>query len=466
MRARASYSVPDPRRRSTALLSPNTMSLKPAEIAARALLAGPFTASCVAEALAQVRANGGQTRGVMKLAEALVSRFGEGKRVPRSRVEGFLAARADFRRWFREVVPAEEPPAEMHPVPGAPAGWPVPEICTLSALARWLGLDVEELHWLRAPWRGDHEKPAHHYRCRWIPRKGRMPRLIEAPLPRLKILQQRILRGILDVIPPHPAAHGFRRGRGIVSFAAPHTGQRCVLRMDIHHFFPSVRRARVLRVFLTAGYPESVAAALADLCTTVTPASVRYALPTDPGCMEEIIALRRTLQRRHLPQGAPTSPSLANLCAWSLDCRLAGLAAKFGATYTRYADDLLFSGDDSFRRDARRCAVHTAAVLLEEGFTAAHRKTRLMSSASSQRAAGLVLNAHPAIPRRERDTLRAILTNCVRHGPASQNRNSHPDFCAHLQGRIAQAAHVHPASAARLKRLFEGIEWNQEPSRK
>jgi hypothetical protein len=101
-----------------------------------------------------------------------------------------------------------------------------------------------------------------------------------------------------------------------------------------------------------------------------------------------------------------------------------------------------------------------AAILIEEGFSAAHRKTRIMPGAVSQRAAGLVLNHSPALPRSGRDTLKAILTNCLNHGPASQNRAGHPDFRAHLQGRLAHATHTHPSSAAKLRALFESIPWD------
>ena len=80
-----------------------------------------------------------------------------------------------------------------------------------------------------------------------------------------------ILHGILDLIPPHEAAHGFRRHRSIRSFVAPHLGQVVVVRTDLRDFFPSVRRARIRGLFETAGYPAEVAALLAALCTNRIP---------------------------------------------------------------------------------------------------------------------------------------------------------------------------------------------------
>src|SRR6202034_1577966 len=83
----------------------------------------------------------------------------------------------------------------------------------------------------------------------------------------------------------------------------------------------------------------------------------------------------RLLSFPHLPQGAPTSPALANLCAYRLDCRLAGLANAVGAAYTRYADDMIFSGDEVLERAARRFHIHVCRIVLEEGFEVNTRKS-------------------------------------------------------------------------------------------
>jgi hypothetical protein len=90
----------------------------------------------------------------------------------------------------------------------------------------------------------------------------------------LKAIQRRILHEILDVIPPHAVAHGFRSGRSIGSFVAPHVGRPVVLKADLKDFFPSISKSRIVAVFRTAGYPEDVAHALASLCTNVVPDDV------------------------------------------------------------------------------------------------------------------------------------------------------------------------------------------------
>jgi hypothetical protein len=156
----------------------------------------------------------------------------------------------------------------------------------------------------------------------------------------------------------------------------------------------------------------------------------------------------------HLPQGAPTSPALANLCGFRLDRRLAGLAAAIGLRYTRYADDLAFSGDLSLA--ATRTFVATITdIASDEGFRINARKTRIRGRGDRQSLAGLVVNAAPAVARDEYDALRALLHNASRTGLAEQNHAGHADFHGYLAGRIAWVGHRHPARAAKLAMLFD-----------
>lgn len=341
---------------------------------------------------------------------------------------------------------------QMAPAAGAPKMWSIPGITTLADLADALRLHGDDLGWLTS-----HGK-MEHYRYRWQvkPKSGRF-RLIESPKTLLKFAQRQILRRILEAIPPHESARGFRPGCSVRDFVEPHCGREILLRFDLEDFFPSVSAARVLRIFLTAGYPETVARALTRLTTRGTPPSI---------LQEKMLvrAERRRLATAHLPQGAPTSPALANLAAFRLDCRLAGLAAAVGANYTRYADDLLFSGGAEFARQAARVETAVAAIILEEGFRPNHHKTRVMRQGQKQHAAGLVLNEKPNIDRRDFDRLKAILTNCVRHGPSAQNREKHPEFAAHLEGQISWVRFIHPEKGAKLRALFERIDWS-DPER-
>lgn len=297
-----------------------------------------------------------------------------------------------------------------------------------------------------------------HYHYRVLTKKSGAIRLIEAPKPHLKELQRQILAGILDKIPAHPSAHGFIAGRSVKTFLLPHVAQRVVLKMDLQDFFPSITGVRIQTFFRVAGYPESVADLLGGICTNAVPREVWAVAASDVDRMQ-LQEARMVYTRPHLPQGAPTSPALANICAYRIDCRLTGLARSAGAEYTRYADDLAFSGGEVFERGVERFSTHVAAILLEEGFNVNHRKTRIMRQGVRQRLAGLVTNQRMNVVRTDFDSLKAQLTNCVRLGPESQNRTDHPRFRTHLDGRIGWVESVNPAKGQRLRAIFDRVAW-------
>jgi len=229
--------------------------------------------------------------------------------------------------------------------------------------------------------------------------------------------------------------------------------------MDLRDFFPTFSGVRIQSFFRTLGYPESVADLLGGICTNATPRAAWKKLPIDidRNCLPAAV---RLYARPHLPQGAPTSPALANLCTYGVDCRLEALARSVGVQYTRYADDLAFSADDpAFERRVEPFSIHVAALLMEEGFTVHHRKTRIMRQGVRQYLAGVVVNQHQNVIRADFDVLKATLTNCVRLGPESQNRDAHPRFRSHLEGRVGFVEMINPARGMRLRKLLERIAW-------
>lgn len=276
--------------------------------------------------------------------------------------------------------------------------------------------------------------------------------------------QRRVLHEILAPIQPHDAAHGFLRGRSARTHAAAHVGRRVVLRLDLEDFFAAVPARRVYGIFRTAGYPESVAHVLTGLATNAVPAIAWEALevPKEARLVYAHSRLRRALAVPHLPQGAPTSPALANLAAFGLDRRVSALAAAWGATYTRYADDLVLSGDELGLRGASGVRATIAEIVRDEGFRINEGKSQLMTDAGRQRIAGIVVNDRLNVTRREYDLLKAVLHNAARHGAAGQNRAGVPDFRAHLLGRIAWVESLHHERGARLREGFARIDWGAE----
>ena len=380
-------------------------------------------------------------------------------------IESFLA-----RRPARSDAPAppriirflhDERPRRDH-------GWSVTEIESVPELAQRLELSDGQLAWLAdvRGWERTVTAPRlRNYRYQTVPRRSGLVRVIEAPKARLKEIQRWVLREILDHIPAHDAAHGFVSGRSVVSHARLHAGQAVVLRLDLRDFFASIVAGRVYGIFRASGYPPAVAHALTGVCTNVVPLAVWQQISSESSgaLAQNRFWLGRQLATPHLPQGAPTSPALANLAAFRLDRRLAGLAGSLGLRYSRYADDLTFSGSAGLRSQRTQLQPLVARIAREEGFVVNREKSWLGTAAGRQSVCGVVVNVHPNVTRGEYDQLKAILHNAARHGPESQNRAAVSDFEAHVRGRIAWVASLNPDRGDKLRRRFTAIEWGHSP---
>lgn len=361
---------------------------------------------------------------------------------------GFVSATPAWqRRWSRRPTPRA---VLWTPVPTAiiRRPWPIAELDDLGALARLLDVDQGELAWFAdvRGWARHAPEPLRHYRWTLLTRADGKQRWIAAPKPRLKEIQRRLLRHVLAPIPTHGAAHGGVPTRSVRTALEPHAGSVVVIRMDLTAFYPSIPAARVWGLLRMAGLPAQVAHAMTGLVTTVAPRTVS----SEP-----------RLRTPHLPQGAPTSPQLANLVAYSLDRRLAGLASSFGAQYSRYVDDLTFSGGTSLRNTRSRFVELVGGIVRDEGFAVNEAKTVVLGDAGRQQLLGGVVNVHPAVPRRDRDALRATLHNCVVRGWESQARGrSAAEFRDHLLGQVAWVGSLRPEHGRKLRALADQIDWS------
>ena len=334
------------------------------------------------------------------------------------------------------------------------ARYDLPSLASERAVAGWLDIPLSRLRWFT------HDKAADtvwHYVRFTVPKRNGGERVILAPKPELKVLQRRVLRELLDRVPQAEPVHGFVPGRSIASNARPHVGREIVLNMDLQDFFPTITYRRVRGLFIALGYSYAVASTLALLCT---------GYEREP--FTRVDALHAEGQRyyvsvgpRHLVQGAPTSPALSNLIARRLDRRLHGLAQSCGFHYTRYADDLTFSGAD--KGAALRILDVTQRIVADEGFAVNRCKTRLYPRSTRQAVTGVVVNDKTSTPRELRRRLRAILYNARFTGLEAQNREGHPDFAAHLRGLIA---HVHAVNPAQGEALLADLEVLQSSSRR
>ena len=272
-----------------------------------------------------------------------------------------------------------------------------------------------------------------HYVTFAIPKRSGGERLIMAPKRRLKAVLRALLPLLVDRLPVTDYAHGFRRGRNIRSGAEPHVGHRLVVHLDLQDFFPTVTFPRVRGFLIACGYGYPVATTLAVLMTEAQrqPVSVNgevFHVPAGP---------------RHCVQGAPTSPGLCNAIVAKLDRRLGGLAKKFGAAYTRYADDLTFSGELDAAATGR-LVHHANAIIRAEGFTPNTAKTRVMHAGARQRVTGVTVNKVLGLSRPERRKLRAAVHHLVKGNPVVD--------AAVVRGKIAYLAMLNPAQAEPLRK--------------
>ncbi|WP_432537554.1 reverse transcriptase family protein [Kineococcus arenarius] len=356
-------------------------------------------------------------------------------------------------------------PLRVHHLAAVPAAmgrarWPVPPLHGAADLAALLGVAPGELEWfadVRGWQRRAQGTALHHYRAAWVAKRG-APRLLEAPKPRLRALQRTLLREVLDAVPAPASVHGFVPGRSAVTGAREHCGADVVVRVDLAAFFASVDAARVYRAFRSLGYPQAVAHLLTGLTTHATPLLDLRRMPPG-GDGEERFALRQALSAAHLPQGAPTSPALANLCTRSLDRRLAGLADALGARVTRYADDVTFSGGPHLAAGADRLVRCVGALAADEGFALNPAKTTVRGRGQRQLVTGVVVNERPNPVRGEFDRLKAVLHRCAVHGPASVDAPGGVDLRAHLAGRVGWVEAVSPSRGRRLRESFDAIAW-------
>lgn len=259
-------------------------------------------------------------------------------------------------------------------------------------------------------------RPLHFYRRFYLAKKSGGHRCIDSPARNLKEMQRWILDWILAKMPVHSRAMAYRPGLSIKDNAREHLGKDRVLRVDIAGFFPAITFRMVYKVLAKAGYSRPVTTLLSRLCTYGS----------------------------SLPQGAPSSPALSNLVFLPIDRRLAGYAAKKGLSYSRYADDLIFSGD--FEPKATICFCRR--VLAECGFTVNERKLQVMRPHQRQTVTGLVVNERLNVSRTLRRQIIQEAHYIGLYGLRSHlERTCHgleEEYLQTLQGRALFALSINP----------------------
>lgn len=257
-----------------------------------------------------------------------------------------------------------------------------------------------------------------------LPKKRGGKRIVAAPTECLKALQGLIYQNVLSKIALHTSCQGFRKNTSILTNAKPHTKSDVVINIDLKDFFPSISAARVY----------SMLSAL---------------LKKELNDSEIRLITRAATRKGALPQGAPTSPVLANIIAKRMDKRLAGMASKSRMRYTRYADDLTFSG----KTDSVATLPLIRQIIKEEGFTISAKKFRIIRHGNRQEVTGLTVNEKVTVPRMKRKWLRAALHHVVNGQPVTLNGKVLSPKS--LRGHVAFIGSVHPELAAKYMPLLD-----------
>lgn len=266
------------------------------------------------------------------------------------------------------------------------------------------------------------------YRHFSIPKSNGKPREIDEPLPDLKYVQSWILKNILEKCQISDYAKAYLKGRTLKHNAKFHKAQKVVVTMDIKDFFPSISINDVITIFEKMGYFHDVACFLGYLCC------LNYSLP----------------------QGAPTSPYISNLRMINLDNDISQYTSQSKIRYTRYADDLTFSGDFN----PHILIKDISDLVFMDGFTINPQKTRVARCNARQEVTGIIVNSHMQISKEKRKLIRQQVYYIKKFGLESHLTHINEiraNYLNHLLGQINFALFVNP-NDAEMKEYFDTIK--------
>lgn len=224
-----------------------------------------------------------------------------------------------------------------------------------------------------------------------IPKKSGGVRTISAPVARLKEILTYLNILLSSMYEPSEHARGFVKGQSVATNAAAHVGHNYVFNLDLKDFFPSIEKSRIWKRLTLPpfNFQSYIADIIAGLCT----------IRVEDGQTVKYV----------LPQGAPTSPIITNMICQNLDRRLAGLARRFGLTYTRYADDITFSSMHNVYAAEGEFMAELKRIITEQNFTINEAKTRLQNTRCRREVTGLTISHKINVPKKYVNDLRQLL---------------------------------------------------------
>ena len=263
-----------------------------------------------------------------------------------------------------------------------------------------------------------------YYKTYNIPKKDGSSRTISQPSKKLKGLQSWILVNILNQLKVSSSCKGFEKGLSIYENARPHIGANSILTLDLKDFFPSITHKQIFSIYKAVGYNSLISVILANICT----------------------------YSGELPQGGPCSPKLANLVSWKLDVRIQGYVGKRGVNYTRYADDLSFSGLNPLK--VVQIIPMIKKIVEAENFLINPLKTRVSGLSKAKVVTGLTLyNDNIGVGKEKYKLIRAKI-----HELTSLKDPSNTKLLYELGGWLAYLNSVNKKRFNKAKKYISGLK--------
>ena len=292
--------------------------------------------------------------------------------------------------------------------------------CTTEEIGRTLrtfdllkGLDVPEEAYLPCLYTVSNQIETHYHPV-VIPKKSGGRRKLLVPDALLRTIQRNLLHHVLEEFQISEFACAYKKGTSIVDNARPHVGAKLVLKLDIQDFFDQITWILVYQnAFPGTHFPPAIRKMLTEFC-----------------CV-----------RDRLPQGAPTSPTVSNLVMRPFDVHMGEWCREREIRYTRYCDDLTFSGAFAPEEVIRK----VRGFLQVYGFELNRKKTRVLGRGNAQSVTGIVVNEKAQVSRAYRRKLRqeVYLFDCygikTAEGPKNDERERR-----RLLGKMRYVLSVNP----------------------
>ena len=282
-------------------------------------------------------------------------------------------------------------------------------------------------------------------------------RVIHTPNDELKYLQRWILKNILEKVPSHKSCKGFDKATSINENAQIHLKSGAILKIDLLRFYDSINEKRVFGIFRSIGYHPNLAVSMAKICTVEPDLNLIYSFKKNEINLQNFIIDKN---EGILAQGSPTSPKLSNLILINLDKRLTGLANKYGLNYSRYADDITFSGNIVQLKRIKKIVYH---IINGENLFVNYGKTKIIKRGGQFLITGINVEGKICkVPGKKKREIEHPLFHCINNGVKNHLRAAgikNRNFKDWLFGNISFVYSIEKETGQKYFEEFNKIRW-------